>query len=484
MVALVAAARSIPARHHRADRPDGGDVTGFRAVGLAAALALVLAGCGVAWAATAHGHRGAQLNVTKTVSPNPMVIGGDAVYTITVTNTGDAPAADVTTTDTLDGNLTAGTMPAGCTASGRTVTCGGSGTTLAPGGTLTYQIPVSVDPGISDGTNITNKVAVTSSTAGAYASTRLISQAYTMTDVEITKTGDQTVNPNGTITYTVVVTNHGPSDAVNVTVQDPTDGNLVAITGLPVECPASGLSITCPLGTLGPGESKTLTITVRADSDLADGTVITNCATVYTGSREVDTGNNHSCTSTTVNPVTPTASADLSVTKTGAPEVSPGGRITYTLVVTDNGPSAATGASVTIRDVIDNDALEVESISPGCSADPGTVTCDVGDLGVGESKTIKVTVKVKDDQVADSFITNCGMAMSTVADPVLGNNGACVRTRVVSDKPTASPSPSPTKTPAPKPTGHHPTKKPHHHHPGPNCRVRDSWSIPLRCSVH
>ncbi|NUR90560.1 MAG: DUF11 domain-containing protein, partial [Nonomuraea sp.] len=207
----------------------------------------------------AAGLRVANLQITKTVSPDPMIIGAESYYTITVTNNGDEPATDVTVTDTLDPNLTAGDLPDGCAISGQTVTCGGPGTTIQPGESVVYRVPVTVDPSLADGTNITNPVQATASNAPG-ASTQLISQTQTMTDVEIVKTG--TVNDDGTITWTITVTNHGPSDAVDVTVEDETDGNQTTIVDRPGECPGGGLTLTCPLGTLEPDESRTFTFTV------------------------------------------------------------------------------------------------------------------------------------------------------------------------------------------------------------------------------
>lgn len=125
----------------------------------------ILAGAMLAFGLSGPAHAAASLAVTASVSPSPMVIGGDATYTVTVTNSGTDAATDATTTITLDDNVTIGTLPTGCTASGQVVTCGGTGTTIAAGGSATYQIPVTVKSSLSDGTNITLGASVSSSSA-------------------------------------------------------------------------------------------------------------------------------------------------------------------------------------------------------------------------------------------------------------------------------------------------------------------------------
>lgn len=287
----------------------------------------------------------AALTVSKTVTPNPLTVGGTGTYTVVITNTGDEPAADVTLSDTLDPGVTVGALPPGCSASGQIVTCGAGA--LPPGGSTTVEIPFTVDPSLSDGYNVVNRAEATSST-GSGGSTQLITQAQTLADVTITKDGPATVHPDGTITWSFAVTNLGPSDAVDVTVQDPTDGNLTTIVDRPAECPGGGLTITCPLGTLSPGQTETFTVTVAVNAGVPLDTVITNCATVYTGTRESDPDNNRSCVDTIVSPpqppsptptpsptitptptVTPTPTPTVTPTPTGSPTVTPSSSPTY-----------------------------------------------------------------------------------------------------------------------------------------------------------
>ncbi|MFJ9180042.1 hypothetical protein [Streptomyces sp. NPDC102360] len=262
------------------------------------------------------------LRLEKTVAPDPLTVGGKGVYTLVVTNTGDESAHDVTVTDNLDSHLSTGEgLPGSCTASGSTVTCGGSGTDLAPGASATYEIPVTVDPSTTDGTNIVNHATASSSDAQS-AEAQTITIAQTQTNVKLTKTGPATVDPDGSYDYTFTVTNEGPSDAVDVTVEDNTDGLDLDIQDLPSECPPSGTTITCPLHTLAPGEEHTFTVRVHAHDDVPAGTVIPNCADVYTGSRETVTTDNHSCTTTAVTPNTASPTPGVEITDTPTTEAT------------------------------------------------------------------------------------------------------------------------------------------------------------------
>ena len=259
-----------------------------------------------------------------------------------------------------DGAVTIGSpLPAGCTSSAQTVTC--TEATIPAGGSVTYDIPVTLSPSLSDGTNISLQGLVSAADAPS-ANTQLIVPAFTKVDVAIEKTGPATVAPDGTITYTITVTNHGPSNAQSVTWHDPTDGNLTTITSYP--CGNTGLTVTCDVGTLAPGETRTFTLTVKVNSGVPDGTVISNCATVYTGSPDTNPGNNQSCTETTVGGGG-APGPNIEIVKTAPPTVEVGGTIDYSVTITNHGPGAAT--NVVVSDPIHVPFDSISSLPADCS---------------------------------------------------------------------------------------------------------------------
>ncbi|GAA2205512.1 hypothetical protein GCM10009850_009700 [Nonomuraea monospora] len=235
---------------------------------------------------------GPSLHVTGDLTP--VIAGTRSAYTLTITNTGDQPANDVILAAILDHNLTPGPLPSGCSLTGRTVTCGGPGLTIRPGRSTTYELPITTDPALRNGTPLTTRAHVTAP-GTPDDETQLTTEAVTRADVELRKTAPPSTPQDGTITYTLTVTNHGPSQATDVTVQDPTQATIAT---RPAECPGGGSTLSCPIGQLPPNESRTLTFTVTPTTT----GVIENCATVSTADREQRTTDNRSCADTLVEP--------------------------------------------------------------------------------------------------------------------------------------------------------------------------------------
>jgi len=102
------------------------------------------------------------------------------------------------------------------------------------------------------------------------------------------------------LTYTLTVTNHGPDTSGGSTV---TDTLPAGVTFKSASAGCTGTTtITCTVGSLTNGSSVVFTIVVTVTA--AEGTVISNTATVAGASSSVDsnTGNNSSTTSTTTGP--------------------------------------------------------------------------------------------------------------------------------------------------------------------------------------
>jgi uncharacterized repeat protein (TIGR01451 family) len=110
--------------------------------------------------------------------------------------------------------------------------------------------------------------------------------------------------------------------------------------------------------------------------------------------------------------------ADLQVTQTAAPgSADVGQNLTYTLTITNRGPTSA--SSVTVTDTLPSGVTFV-SASPGCVYSGGIVSCSLGTLASGTKTNLVVTVT----PTTTGTITNSVTVTSTTSDPNNANNAS------------------------------------------------------------
>lgn len=109
----------------------------------------------------------ADLSLSKSDSPDPIVTGSNVTYTVTVTNGGPNPAQNVVVSDDLPSQTTF----VSCNSTGGGI-CGGTGnnrtvtfTSLAPGASVTITLVGTVNCPVANGTIISNTASVTSDTS-------------------------------------------------------------------------------------------------------------------------------------------------------------------------------------------------------------------------------------------------------------------------------------------------------------------------------
>ncbi|MFC3832162.1 MULTISPECIES: beta strand repeat-containing protein [Deinococcus] len=345
-------------------------------------------------------------------------------YTLTAVNTGNAAVTNVQLTDTLPTNVTITGVGAQTVKVNGTVTAGArnatytglaaantllaAAQTLAVGGTISVDIPVTVgvillpttlsNQATATGTGIssTNSDNVDTTTAFPPTTTAAtgwtavpagsVTQTQTATldpttatitpvaDLAITKTdGVTSVNAGGTTTYTIRVTNNGPGSVTGATLTDAAVTGLnvttVACSATPGQCTAgttptvAQLQAGYPLPTLTSGQFYELTVTGTVTATSGS---VANTATIATpsGTTDLTSGNNTATDTDTVTPV-----ADLAISKTGTSTVVEGDTATYTLKVWNQGPSAATGATIT-----DTVPSNLSNVTWSCTAS-GTAAC-------------------------------------------------------------------------------------------------------------
>jgi uncharacterized repeat protein (TIGR01451 family) len=109
----------------------------------------------------------ADLKLTKSDSPDPVVVGGALTYTIQVENLGPSAATNVVVTDNLPSTVDFVSASNGCSRKGRKVTCNVGGL-AASGGGAKQSLTITVRPNKAD--TISNTASVKSSETDPQAS--------------------------------------------------------------------------------------------------------------------------------------------------------------------------------------------------------------------------------------------------------------------------------------------------------------------------
>jgi len=230
-------------------------------------------------------------------------------------------------------------------------------------------------------------------------------------DVSIEKSSPGPVVPGENATYELKVTNHGPGAAPNVVVSDPLPSGETFVSADP-GCAESGGTVTCTIASLDEGTSQTFKVVVKVDSS-AKCEGLENTATVTDGVTDPNPGNN----SSSVRDCGP--KSDLGIEKTASSaDVTSGGQVMYTLVVTNHGPGDNT--NVTVSDPL-APGLALESAKPSqgeCSTAGGKVSCNLGELVAGGSAQVLVTAKVGSPAAAGSGCGNGGTQIANSAEVI------------------------------------------------------------------
>ncbi len=396
----------------------------------------------------------ADLAVTKTDSPDPVIAGNNITYTINFTNNGPSDAQTVTVTDAVPANTTfvSATVTTGSGWSTSAPAVGGTGNvvfskgTVAAGETAVFTVVVKVGASTPDATTITNTAtaatATTDPTAGNNSATATTT-VQTRADLAVTKTDSpDPVTAGQNITYTINFTNNGPSDAQTVTVTDAVPANTTFVSatvttgsGWSTSAPAVGGTgnVVFSKATVAAGETAVFTVVVKVNATTANGATITNTATAASATTDPTPGNNSATATTTVQ-----TSADLAITKTDSPDpVVAGNNITYTINFTNNGPSDA--QTVTVTDAVPANTTFVSatvttgsgwSTSAPAVGGTGNVVFSKGTVAAGETAVFTVVVNVNSATAGGTVISNTATAASATSDPTPANNFSTATTTV------------------------------------------------------
>lgn len=377
------------------------------------------------------------LEITKTDGQASEVPGTPVTYTIVATNPGPSTVAGAAVADTFPAAITGVTWTCAASAGSTCSAPSGAGNiatavTLLPAGTATFTATGTISAAATGTLANTATIAAPGGFTDPNPANNSATDTDTLTptaDLGVTKTdGQASAVPGTAVTYTITVSNAGPSVSGAATV---TDNFPAALTGATWSCSASG-GASCPASgagniaaavTLPPAGAVTFTATATI-APTATGTLAnTASAAVPGGVTDPAAANNSATDSDTLTP-----QADFGITKTdGQLAATPGNPVTYTIQVTQGGPSASAAATVT-----DTFPPSLSGVSWTCSASAGSSCPASGSGNINASATLlpggtaTFTATGTLSAAATGTLSNTAQvtAPGSVTDPVAGNNSA------------------------------------------------------------
>ena len=368
------------------------------------------------------------ISVLKTPDAGSVNAGSNAVFSITLTNNGPGSATNVMLTDNLpNGSLdwSISVQPGGCSITGalgsEVLSC--SFGTLTQGATRTVEVTsptTSASCGVKN--NTANVSANNDNTPGNNSDNGQIT--VNCPDVSVAKTPDAgTVNAGSPAVFSILVTNHGPGSASNVTLHDdlPNGGLNWSIQSQPAGNPCSitgalgSQDLDCNFGLLAQGDTRTVTIQTPTLQGAGSCGIKNNTATV-SATGDINTQNNSDNGQITV------LCPDVSVLKTpDGGTVNAGSDASFSMTVTNNGPGPA--SNVTLHDDLPNGGLNW-SISVQPAGNPCSITgvvgrqdldCNFGTLAQGDTRTVTITSPTVQGS------GSCGLKNNTVTVSATGD---------------------------------------------------------------
>jgi uncharacterized repeat protein (TIGR01451 family) len=351
---------------------------------------------------------GAQSDVAiQQTLPEHATVGAPFPVSLTLSNKGPNPS-NVTSAIVFTGAAkVTGVSTAACKTGGLTVQCAfGS---LSAGTSLTFTVTVeatSIGTVQSTATatgSAPDPVSVNNTSSGSVQAV-----AATAADLAVSQTATPaTIVLGENATFLVRVINNGPGTAQGVTLSNQIPWRTSLVSAVPSR--GSCQQSTCALGTIAPGTSVTVTVTVKPTTT---GQFV-NRGNVASSPADSTAGNNTSAAAITV--VNSAIDLSVSVTSSSAAPIA-GTPFSYLVRVTNAGPRAA--PSVTLTGSFPP-LLQVVGATTASGSCTGTsaLTCALGTIEPSAVATVTVTVL----PISTGSISTTFRALSAIADNVVDN---------------------------------------------------------------
>ncbi|HET7506530.1 MAG TPA: DUF11 domain-containing protein, partial [Kofleriaceae bacterium] len=195
---------------------------------------------------------------------------------------------------------------------------------------------------------------------------------------------------DGTLSYTITVTDTGPADATEIIVLDhlPPGAAFVSASGPGWSCAPVDHDVMCLDQAITAAAASQITLVVTPPPS---GGAISSTAQVTAVTPDVNPSNNTATTTTTVD-----TASDLSIALRHSPAPAAGGTLQYSIDVTNAGPSVASGVTVTNALPAGITASAVTGVGWDCRITAQAISCARPSVLVGAAPTIDITVAAPD----------------------------------------------------------------------------------------
>ena len=360
------------------------------------------------------------LSLTASAQNNPMTAGDKNTVTDTITNTvNGSTASNVTFTDLAAGFAINSVTPSQgtCTNTATSVSC--TLGTLPGGQSATVQINLTAS---SPGTITLNSSVAMDQTDPTPADNTAMTLIKVLTPPDLAlsaavQKNPSTVGDQGSVMDTI--TNSGEENATNVQFTDPAAGFTINQAD-PSQgtCTHTDTTVSCSLGTMGPGATATVEIILTADSA---GTVTLN-SSVSMDQTDPTPADNSATAQLAVS-----SGPDLALTASAAKSsIFVGQQDTVTDVIRNVGGENATNVGFT-DPAAGFDIVSVSTPQGSCTHTTATVSCSLGTLTPAQLVNVKIVLV----PTSAGTVTLSSAVSMAEADPTPPDNTAQVTVNAI-----------------------------------------------------
>lgn len=341
-----------------------------------------------------------ELGITKTVDNATRLLGEPSVFTISVSNNGNATASNIVVVDTLPASF----AQVSSTPEGSQADDGSWQWTIASieaGATESITLNATA----SEAGSFTNSATATERgvTVSAEASVNVLQPA-----VSLTKTGGSVMYVEGERDYTITATNTGTANLTEVTITDNIPAEMSYVSSDSNGTEAEGV-VTWSIGNLDAGESVAVSLSLRGESV---GEVINTASVTSAEGAVADAVFNIS--------IVAAAAAHLSIID-GVDPMGVGESGSYNVTVTNQSSDSAM-TNVRLSVTVPSQFTIVSA--PSGSISGGTVTyAAIQSLAAGEEETF--TIEVRADQAGD-VVASATLRYDEFTQPITAQEGTTI----------------------------------------------------------